>query len=446
MMLTAAAAGLYALGTVFVVVAYATLSVDTPHGISTFRNWAHAADWLHFCGAFGALAAVGVAGWEALPSRDRYQIAEVTAAAVATLLVALGAFVAAVSSPSQPAADVIAAVGIGLWALIALVRAASYNLAEQQSPGSATPLVPLWLIAAGALVLLAVGSGFHVGPTNRGRGIAAGILEALGVALLAQVLISARSKGMMQSRPVSLVITGLLVLAVGFIGGAIVSGLVFTPQGTVKGLRIGVSIVNTILFVGVVILGLAAWARVGELVALRPIGAGAGWLPAAGDPAAPVVPAPANRPTRGWAWRRRPGGPETSPLGAPVAGPTAPPPAAGSDPTVQTVAPDPTERETAADPTRQTESAEPTVQTESAKPTVQTESAEPTVQTESAEPTVQTESAEPTVQTESAEATVPGEAAEPAGPSGAAEPTAPAFPQPPFAPPPPPPGREHPGE
>jgi hypothetical protein len=59
-----------------------------------------------------------------------------------------------------------------------------------------------------------------------------------------------------------------------------VAGIVFTPSGTLTGLRVGISLTNAILAVGVAILGWAAWQRVSELVtghAQRPIAPRRGW-------------------------------------------------------------------------------------------------------------------------------------------------------------------------
>ncbi|HVA91134.1 MAG TPA: hypothetical protein VNL71_14970, partial [Chloroflexota bacterium] len=228
MMAATAAAALYALGSVFALVAYATLS-DSADGANTYRDWGHAADWMHFLGAFGALVAVGVAGWEALPSNQRDQLGELALAAVSTLLIAIGALILAASSSSQSAGNVLGAVGLGGWALLALARAARYNLAEKQTPGSVPPVVPLWLMAAGGLLLIAIGSGFTIQLGDRGSAIASAVLEAIGAAILVIALIGSRARGLLRSRPVASVILGLVVLGSGFVAVAIVAGLVFTP-------------------------------------------------------------------------------------------------------------------------------------------------------------------------------------------------------------------------
>ena len=265
------AAGAYALGLLFTVIAYATLSADSTSGVNTFRNLGHASDWLQFVGFLIALSAVCAAGWESLRSRRRDIIAELGMAAVATLLVAIGSLIQAASSSMLSTANVLSAIGIGLWAILTLSRAARYNLAEQQAPGSQARLAPLWLTASLALVLLAIGSGLTVELTDRGLGIASGILQALGFGILAWVLIASRASNMLQARAVRSVIKGLVLSALASVVAAVVAGIVFTPHATLKGLRIGISIAVTIMVVGIVFLGISGWVRFGELVTAQPV-------------------------------------------------------------------------------------------------------------------------------------------------------------------------------
>lgn len=322
MVFLAAAAASYALGTIFGIIAYATLS--GPSAFGTFRDLGHASDWLHFVGAFLALAGVCVAGWETFPLQQRGRLAELLSASTATLLVAIGSLVNAASTSSQAAANVIVAVGIGVWAFLALARAARYNLVEQQAPGTAGPLVPLWLAACGGIVLLAVGSGFTVGVYDQGLGIATGILDALGVGVLAYALTAACSKGLLPSHPTMTVVLGLGVLAAAFVVSAVVAGLVFTSQGTLKGLRIGVSITGTVTCAGVVLLGIAAWLRVGQIVVAAGTGEGAGgsgWAMPWSSARAPGASRPPAYPTGPWGG----GGPGRVEPGTTVPGQPAPP-------------------------------------------------------------------------------------------------------------------------
>lgn len=315
MILLTVGAGLFAIGSLFRVIAYAMFTASSPGNIDTFRNLGHASDWSHFAGALAALAGVSLAGWDLIPKKRIVDVVEVAAATLATLLITIGSLVEAASSSSLSAANVVVAIGIGVWALLALSRAARHNLAEQQAPGTGPSMVPLWLTVCAGLVVFAVGSGLTVKVTDQGLGIAAGLLEAIGLALLVQPIVLARSRGMLATAPVPAVIAGLVMAAVGFVVYAIVAGIVFTPSGTLTGLRVGIGLTNFILMVGVAVLGSAAWIRVGELVA--------------GHPRQPV-------PRReGWSFRGWPSGGS----GQEAPGPPPPVPAPGVVPSGEDVVP-----------------------------------------------------------------------------------------------------------
>ncbi len=285
-MLLAVAAAAYGLGTLFGVVAFATYS-DLARDYHTFRNWSHAADWFHFLGALTALAAVGVTAWDNLRFKQTAQLVELGVAVVATLIITVAELVNAASTSAASGAAVTRAVGIGLWALLVLSRAARYNLASQQHPGAADLLAQLWLMAAGGVLLFAIGSGFSPTVTDRGTGIAAGLIGAAGLILIAMALVRARSRGLMRTRPVETVVIGLIVLAASGLGDAIVAGIVFTPHATLKGLRIGVSIAEFVALAGIAILAFAAWQRLAELHAAMPatgIGSPPTWSPGSPPP------------------------------------------------------------------------------------------------------------------------------------------------------------------
>ncbi|MGH9122246.1 MAG: hypothetical protein ACRDYC_09940 [Acidimicrobiales bacterium] len=265
MMLVAAAAALYAVGTLCALIAYATL---TPSDVgSTFADLGHTSDWLHFAGAFVAFAAVCVCAWENMAARDKEVLGELPGAGLGTLLIAIGALIGAVSASAATASGIVAAIGVGAWALLALGRAARYNLADQKAPGTGAALVPLWLVAAGGLALLAVGTGINIDVTDQGTGIASGILEALGVGLVAAALFEARSKGMLRSRPTWIAVEGLAATTLGFLAATVVAAVVFKPNPSLTGVRVGLAITYALLALGLAVLALAAWMRVGELVA-----------------------------------------------------------------------------------------------------------------------------------------------------------------------------------
>jgi hypothetical protein len=273
--LLVAAAVVFVLGTAFLLASDATLSSSA--GASS--DLAQAGRWIQFLAGAGAMAAVCTAGWEVVVRSEWAAGAEIAAAALGTLLLMIGLLAAAASNGSSTAGPVTGAVGIGIWALLVLSRAARASLAEQGPvraavPGSSVPgsSVPgghggpghqadLWLVAAVGLFVLAIGYGF-TSAASEGAGIAAGILQAVGVGVLAGAMASARSRGLLRAHPVPSVIAGLVILAVSFLGAAIVAGLSFR---TLTGLGAGLTVVTAVELAGVVVLGLAAWTRVREL-------------------------------------------------------------------------------------------------------------------------------------------------------------------------------------
>src|ERR1700744_1233282 len=125
---------------------------------------AQAGRWLQFVAWACLLAAVCLAGWEAILRSDWVAGAEVAAAALGTLLLMIAMASLAASNGSSAAAAVTGAVGIGVWALLVLSRAARVSLNEQgpaHAAGSALTgegtrgrQADLWLAAAIGLFAL----------------------------------------------------------------------------------------------------------------------------------------------------------------------------------------------------------------------------------------------------------------------------------------------------
>jgi hypothetical protein len=262
--LLVAAAVVFVLGTAFLLASDATLSSS----LGASSDLAQAGRWIQFLAGAGALAAVCTAGWEVVVRSEWAAAAEIAAAALGTLLLMIG-LLAAASNGSSTAGPVTSAVGIGIWALLVLSRAARASLAEQGPGRAAVPgshggpghQADLWLAAAVGLFVLAIGYGF-TSAASQGAGIAAGILQAVGVAVLAGAMASGRSRGLLRAHPVPGVIAGLVIVAVSFLAAAIVAGLAFR---TLTALGAGLTVVTAVQLAGVVVLGLAAWTRVREL-------------------------------------------------------------------------------------------------------------------------------------------------------------------------------------
>ena len=274
MALLVASAVVFVLGTAFLLASDATLASSS---LGASSDLAQAGRWLQFLGGACALGAVCAAGWELVLRSEWVAGAEIAAAALGTLLLVIGLLVSAASNGSSTEAVVTGAVGIGIWALLVLSRAARASLAEQgpahsvaQGAGTAAPgsqgghgrQADLWLAAAIGLFVLAIGYGLSSAAGSRGPGIAAGVLEAAGVAALAGSVAVGRSRGLLRSRPVPAVLTGLALLAVSFLAAAIVAGLAF---GTLTALGVSLVVVTAIELAGVAVLGVASWTQVREL-------------------------------------------------------------------------------------------------------------------------------------------------------------------------------------
>jgi len=259
MVLIVAAACCYALSTGLTLAAFATLTL-TSAGSSS--DLAQAAGWLTFVAALLVLAAACGAGWGQLLEGNTASAAELGVAAAATLLITIGTLVGATSDGSSSATDVLEAVGIGVWAALVLVRAGRLSLAEQAA-GARSRQVSLWVAAAGGLFMFAIGSGFTTDITDKGTGIAAGLLQATGIAALCGAVAVARASGFFPASPARVTISGLAIVAAGYLAAAIVAAVVFgIGDFTLTRVRVGMSVIAAIQFLGIAVLGWAAWERV----------------------------------------------------------------------------------------------------------------------------------------------------------------------------------------
>jgi hypothetical protein len=301
----------FALGTAFALASNAALSASSTTGASDLGQ---AGRWLQFLGVACLLGAVCTAGWDAIMGSDWVAGAELAAAALGTLLLTIGEVTFAASNGNSSSATVVSAVGIGIWALLVLSRAARASLVEQgpgygavnhgagnhgagnhgaavpdgadygavpgtpggpglpaAAPGtsSAIPGLParagradLWLIAAVGLFVLAIGYGLGSAADSTGSAVAADLLQAIGVGLLAWSLVHARSRQQLNSHPAPVVIVGLALLALSLVAYGVVAGASFS---SLTALGAGLTVATAIYLAGVVALGWAAWTRVREL-------------------------------------------------------------------------------------------------------------------------------------------------------------------------------------
>lgn len=288
MAIAAAGAALVVLGELLEVIAFAVLNINSP---STYVDLGHAHDWLFFAGVAIILGAVLMVTWSRIVHSQvathaghvtpvghtgvmgsmGQETAELVGASLATLFLAIGALVEA-SSNGSTAGNALAAVGFGLWGLLALSRAGRHNLSQNQpapTPGSAQ-LAGMWLAVALGLILLAVGYGIGYVATDRGSSIAASVIAAIGIAVWLGAMVRARTVGLLRDALVVRILIGLGIAIAAFVGDAIVAAIEFGPNGTVLGLRIGGAIVVALLGLAIAAFGLTAWSRALALPAVTP--------------------------------------------------------------------------------------------------------------------------------------------------------------------------------
>jgi hypothetical protein len=255
---------LFAVGKVLQVVAFAI--VTGPDRVDAFNDLVTASAWLAAVAGAVAVCAIASAVWSAAVHRQWREIWEVVAAALATLVIAVGLLVNAATSPGGSlGANIVAAVGFGGWVVLLTVKAAQRSLAERlrtEHPGEAS----LWLAGAVGTMLIAVGAGLPTASVeDKGLALATALLWMLGLAVIALALALARQRRLIVSRRYTELAAGLWTLVAAYAAAAIVAGAVFDPLPSLTGVRAGVSLATSFEVVAFTILAFAAWDRLRDL-------------------------------------------------------------------------------------------------------------------------------------------------------------------------------------
>ncbi len=268
MIMASVAAVIWSLANVLAGIAFATFS--GPLDTSTFSNLATASGWLTFGAALVALCATCYVAWSLYLARQWTHLWEVGGASFSTLLLAIGLLVLAAQSQNSTsnAGNVVAAIGLGGWAIVIVVGAARHALVEQENTG-VTHQATLRLGAAGAVVLIAVSVGLPNPTINDASvAIATGALFAVGFAGLLVVLSLARSRYLIRTRQGPMIILGLAILVLAGVAHAVGYGVAYgEPPYSLLTFRIALSIPPFIEAVALLVL---AWAAVGRLSELPP--------------------------------------------------------------------------------------------------------------------------------------------------------------------------------
>jgi hypothetical protein len=258
-----AAASAFALGWGLRTIATALLSGT--RSVSTYKNLGIASYWMIFVSAVAILVAVAGVLWMLLKVRQWQLMWEAGAVAIGALLVVIGTLIQAVTSLTPPqSSNVVVAVGVGIWGILAVVVGARWALADE-AHGTRSPHAPSWLTCAAGVAITAVAFGIpNPSLTDKGAGIAIGVVGAVGFGTIAAGVAYARVRGLLSNGSI-VTIVGFGVLAAGEASEAIVAGLIFGPTPSLTAYRVGSSISTFILAVGLVVLADAAWIRLRRL-------------------------------------------------------------------------------------------------------------------------------------------------------------------------------------
>jgi hypothetical protein len=241
MMLLSVGALAYGIGIAFLGAAYLAL---TPSNLEMVSDLSHSSDWIRLIAAMIALVAVATAGKQVYQLGENLRDAVVTI--IAALLIVLGLLVEAAAGETLTATGVITGLGIAVASLPVFAR-------DERSAGA-------------GIVLLAIGYAMSASATSTGAAVAAGLLEAAGAAVITySVAALVHPGGYLRAAPgkplwLRTLMAGLLLLIMGFIAQAFVSGVIYSGNASLTAIRTGPAVAYLLQFLGFAMLAAAAWA------------------------------------------------------------------------------------------------------------------------------------------------------------------------------------------
>lgn len=255
------AVGALAVSISYVVNAAAIATLSSYQESGTTRDLIITDKWLRAVGAVLVLIALGTVAWKLILRSQAADFWEVAGATVATLLYAIGRLIAAAQAMTSPElANILAAIGIGGWAIVLVAGAGRHSILQHVVP-SAPRTAGLWLAASIAALLLAVSAGLPTASlTDQGLELATTILSLAGTAILIATLTVARTKGFITwNRPALMI--GLWLLAGTAAGEVGLGAVIFGPSPSLTSIRIGFPIVYALGASAYFVLAVAAWGR-----------------------------------------------------------------------------------------------------------------------------------------------------------------------------------------
>jgi hypothetical protein len=270
LVLAAIAAGLVAIGEGFATIGWIVLQSTSS---STTKDLITAGAWVSFAGFFVALVAVLYRVWNVLSTNQLGELWELGAAGLAALFMGIGSLLGAteVSSTSDAGSHITFAIGVAVWGIIAIAIAAAGNVSEHQSLVSAhaevvTRRSPYWLGAGGAVILLAVALGFPTPSFPDGTpGVVSGSLAAVGFIVFLGVLAVARSRQLIRSSVLQILLAALGTLVLEQIARAVAYSLIFSSSAGITTVRVSEALTTGLGVLAYLLLAAVAWRRLDEV-------------------------------------------------------------------------------------------------------------------------------------------------------------------------------------
>jgi hypothetical protein len=241
MMLLSMGAFAYGIGIAFLGTAYLAL---TPSNLGVVSDLSHSSDWIRFIAGIIALVAVVAAGKQVYQQGENVRDAVVTV--IAALLIVLGLLVEAAAGETLTATGVITGLGIAVASVPVFAR-------DERAAGA-------------GIVLLAIGYAMSANASSTSVAVTAGLLEAAGAAAITfSVAALVHPGGYLRAAPgkplwLRTLMAGLMLLFIGFITQAFVSGVIYSGNASLTAIRTGPAVAYALQFLGFAMLGAAAWA------------------------------------------------------------------------------------------------------------------------------------------------------------------------------------------
>jgi hypothetical protein len=283
LVLAAIAGGLVAIGEGLATIGWIVLQSTSS---STTKNLITAGAWVSFAGFFVALVAVLYRVWNVLSTNQLGELWELGAAGLAALFMGIGSLLGAtevsstigslfgvteVSSTPDAGSHIIFAIGVAVWGIIAIAIAAANNVSEHQSLVSAhaevvTRRSPYWLGAGGAVILLAVALGFPTPSFPDGTpGVVSGSLAAVGFMVFLGVLAVARSRQLIRSSVLQILLAALGTVVLEQIARAVAYSLIFSSSAGITTVRVSEALTTGLGVLAYLLLAAVAWRRLDEV-------------------------------------------------------------------------------------------------------------------------------------------------------------------------------------